>query len=39
MKATPGKCHLLFNTKSPEVVYIYKIQMTSSTAETIRYSH
>ena len=34
MKANPGKCHLLLSTKSPEVVSIDGIQITSSTAET-----
>ena len=34
MKANPGKCHLLVSTKSPEVVSIDGIQITSSTAET-----
>ena len=35
MKANRGKCHLLLSTKSPEVVSIDGIQMTSSTAETL----
>ena len=35
MKASPGKCHLLISTKSPEVVSIDGIQITSSTAETL----
>ena len=35
MKANPGKCHLLLSTKSPEVVSIDGIQITSSTAETL----
>ena len=35
MKASPGKCHLLLSTKSPEVVYIDGIQTTSSTAEPL----
>ena len=35
MKANPGKCHLLLSTKSPEVVSIDGIQITSSTAETV----
>ena len=35
MKANPGKCHLLLSTKSPEVVSIDVIQITSSTAETL----
>ena len=35
MKANPGKCHLLLSTKSPEVVSIDRIQITSSTAETL----
>ena len=29
MKANPGKCHLLLSTKSPEVVSIDEIQITS----------
>ena len=29
MKVNSGKCHLLLNTKSPEVVYIDGIQITS----------
>ena len=32
MKANPGKCHQLL---CPEVVYIDRIQLTSSTAETL----
>ena len=35
MKTNPGKCHLLLSTKSPEVVSIDGIQITSSTAETL----
>ena len=35
MKASPGKCHLLVSTKSPEVASIDGIQITSSTAETL----
>ena len=35
MKANPGKCHLLLSTKSPEVVSIDEIQITSITAETL----
>ena len=35
MKASPGKCHLLLSTKSPEVVSIDEIQITSRTAETL----
>ena len=35
MKANPGKCHLLLSTKSPKVVSIDRIQITSSTAETL----
>ena len=35
MKANPGKRHLLLSTKSPEVVSIDGIQITSSTAETL----
>ena len=35
MKANPGKCHLLLSTKSPDVVSIDGIQITSSTAETL----
>ena len=35
MKAYPGECHLLRSTKSPEVVSIDGIQITSSTAETL----
>ena len=35
MKANPGKCHLILSTKSPEVVSIDGIQITSSTAETL----
>ena len=34
MKVNPGKCHLLLSTKSPEVIYIDGIQITS-TAETL----
>ena len=29
MKASPGKCHLLLSTKSPEIVSIDGIQITS----------
>ena len=39
MKANSGKCHLLFSTKSPEVVSINGMQITSSTAETLMYYH
>ena len=35
MKANPGKCHLLLSTKSPEVVFIDGIQITSSTTKTL----
>ena len=35
MKANQGKCHLLLTTKSPEVVPIDGVQITSSTAETL----
>ena len=35
MNANPGKCHLLLITKSPEVVSINGIQITSSTAESL----
>ena len=35
MKANPGKCNLSLSTKSPEVVSIDGIQITSSTAETL----
>ena len=35
MKASPGKCHLLLSTNSPEVVSIDGMQITSSTAETV----
>ena len=35
MKASPGKCHVLLSTKSPQVVSIDGIQITSSTAETL----
>ena len=35
MKANPCKCHLLVSTKSPEVVSIDGIQITSSSAETL----
>ena len=35
MKANPSKCHLLFSTKSPEVVSIDGIQITPSRAETL----
>ena len=35
IKANPGKCYLLLSTKSPEVVSIDGIQITSSTAETL----
>ena len=34
MKANPGRCHLLRSTKSPEVISIDGMQVTSSTAET-----
>ena len=36
MKVNPGKCHLLLSAKSPEVVSIDGIQITSSTAETLQ---
>ena len=32
MKVNQGKCHLLLSTKSPEVVFIDGIQITSRTA-------
>ena len=35
MKASPGKCHLSLSTKSPEVLSIDGMQITSSTAETL----
>ena len=35
MKANPGKCHLLISTKSPEVVSVDGIKITSTTAETL----
>ena len=35
MKDNPGKCHLLLSTKSPEVVSIDGMQITSSTSETL----
>ena len=35
MKANPGKWHRLLSAKSPEVVCIDEIQITSSTAETL----
>ena len=35
MKANPGKCHLLLITKSPEVVSIDGIQITSNIGITI----
>ena len=35
MKANQGKCHLLLSTKSPEVVSIDGIQITSGIAETL----
>ena len=35
MKANPGKCHLILSTKSPEVVFIDGIQITSSTTEFV----
>ena len=35
MKTNPGKCHLLLDTKIPEVVSINEIQITSSTAENV----
>ena len=34
-KVNPGKCHLLLSTKSPEVISIDGIQITSSIAETL----
>ena len=35
MKANPGICHLSLSTKSLEVVFIDRIQITSTTAETL----
>ena len=35
MKRNPSKCHLLLSTKCPEIVSIGRIQITSSTAETV----
>ena len=35
MKANPGECHLILSTKSPEVVSIDGIQITSSAAKTL----
>ena len=35
IKAIPGKCHLLPNTKGPEIVSIDGIQITSSTLEIL----
>ena len=35
MKANPGICHLSLSTKSFEVVSIDRIQITSTTAETL----
>ena len=35
LKANPGKCHLLRSTKSPEVVSIDGIQITTSAAEPL----
>ena len=35
MKPNPGKYHLLNSTKSPEVVFIDGIQITSTPAETL----
>ena len=35
MKASPVKCHLSLSTKSPEVLSIDGMQITSSTAETL----
>ena len=35
MKPNPGKCHLSLSIKSPEVVSIDGIEITSSTAETL----
>ena len=35
MKLNPSKCHLLLSTKCPEIVSIGRIQITSSTAETV----
>ena len=35
IKANPGKCYLLLITRSPEVVSMDEIRITSSTAETI----
>ena len=37
MKPNPGKCHLSLSIKSPEVVSIDGIEITSSTAETLWY--
>ena len=34
-KPNPVECHLLLSTKTPEVVSIHRIQITSSTAETL----
>ena len=35
LKANPGKCHLLRSTKSPEVVSVDGIQITTSAAEPL----
>ena len=35
MQANPGNFQVLFSTKSPEVVSVEGIQITSSTAETV----
>ena len=35
MKVSPGKCHLLFSTNSPEVASVDGVQIISSTAETL----
>ena len=35
MQANPGNFQILFSTKSPEVVSVEGIQITSSTAETV----
>ena len=35
MQGNPSNCHILFSTKSPEVVSIERIQITCSTAETV----
>ena len=35
MKANPGKSHLLISTKSPKIISIDGIQITSSTTEIL----